>query len=103
MTTQDFKHKLTAILHADIEGYSRLMGENEDETIKLATSFEKGLKAYQSQKWDQAVEIFTDLKEHYPDDGPTQLYLMRVAELKKDPPPKDWDGIYVKTTASEAL
>ncbi|MBL7175527.1 MAG: hypothetical protein ISS66_06840 [Desulfobacteraceae bacterium] len=81
-----------------------LLGENSqvsEETIKLATTFDKGLKAYQSQQWDQAVEIFTDLKEHYPDDGPTQIYLGRVAELKKDPPPKDWDGIYVKRTASE--
>lgn len=28
MTTQDFKRKLTAILSADVKGYSRLMGED---------------------------------------------------------------------------
>jgi adenylate cyclase len=101
MTTQGFKRKLTAILHADIEGYRRLMGENEDETISLAATFDKGLKAYRSQHWDKAEEIFTDHKTNDPNDKPTQIYLRRVAELKKDPPPKDWDGIYVKTTASE--
>ena len=29
MTTEGFKRKLTAILCADVVGYSRLMGENE--------------------------------------------------------------------------
>ena len=29
-----FKRKLTAILSADVKGYSRLMGEDEVETIR---------------------------------------------------------------------
>ena len=29
MTTEDFKRKLTAILSADVVGYSRLMGEDD--------------------------------------------------------------------------
>ena len=33
MTTQSFKRKLTAILSADVKGYSRLMGEDEDATV----------------------------------------------------------------------
>ena len=39
MTTQSFKRKLTAILSADVKGYSRLMGEDEDATVHT-------LKAY---------------------------------------------------------
>ena len=31
MTQEGFKRKLIAILSADVEGYSRLMGEDEDE------------------------------------------------------------------------
>jgi adenylate cyclase len=34
MTTQDVKRKLTAILSADVKGYSRLMGEDEVGTIQ---------------------------------------------------------------------
>jgi adenylate cyclase len=34
MNTKGFKRKLTAILSADLEGYSRLMGEDEDATIR---------------------------------------------------------------------
>ena len=39
MIAQDVKRKLTAILSADVEGYSRLMGEDEVGTIRT-------LKAY---------------------------------------------------------
>jgi adenylate cyclase len=39
MTQEGFKRKLTAILSADVEGYSRLMGEDEDETIRTLTTY----------------------------------------------------------------
>ena len=32
MTTEDVKRKLTAILSADVEGYSRLMDDDEAAT-----------------------------------------------------------------------
>ena len=37
MSLQEFERKLTAILSADIAGYSRLMGKDEDFTIKTLT------------------------------------------------------------------
>jgi TolB-like protein/class 3 adenylate cyclase/Flp pilus assembly protein TadD len=36
---ENYKRKLTAILSADVEGYSRLMGEDEDATIRTLTSY----------------------------------------------------------------
>jgi adenylate cyclase len=39
MAKESFKRKLTAILSADVEGYSRLMGEDEDATIRTLTSY----------------------------------------------------------------
>jgi adenylate cyclase len=41
MSTESFKRKLTAILSADVKGYSRLMGENEAETVRTLTSYRK--------------------------------------------------------------
>ena len=41
MPPESFKRKLTAILSADVKGYSRLMGENETETVKTLTSYRK--------------------------------------------------------------
>ena len=39
MATEDFKRKLTAILSADVKGYSRLMGEDEEKTGRTITAY----------------------------------------------------------------
>jgi adenylate cyclase len=41
MTTQEVKRKLTAILSADVEGYSCLMGEDEVGTIQTLNTCKK--------------------------------------------------------------
>jgi len=37
------ERKLTAILSADVEGYSRLMGEDEEATIRTLTSYREAM------------------------------------------------------------
>jgi len=39
MNTQEFKQRLTAILSADVEGYSRLMRDDEEATVRTITSY----------------------------------------------------------------
>ena len=39
MTTQGVKRKLTAILSADVKGYSRLMGEDEEWTVRILKGY----------------------------------------------------------------
>ena len=39
MTAQEVKRKLAAILSADVKGYSRLMGEDEVETLKTLSAY----------------------------------------------------------------
>jgi adenylate cyclase len=41
MTDEGYHRKLTAILSADVVGYSRLMGEDEAETVKTITAYRK--------------------------------------------------------------
>ena len=36
-STEGFKRKLSAILSADVAGYSRLMGEDDDATVRTLT------------------------------------------------------------------
>jgi adenylate cyclase len=43
MTQEGFKRKLTAILSADVEGYSRLMGDDEEATVRTLTSYREVL------------------------------------------------------------
>ena len=39
MAEEGFKRKLTAILSADVEGYSRLMGDDEEATVRTLTAY----------------------------------------------------------------
>ncbi|CAB1061668.1 FIG140336: TPR domain protein [Olavius sp. associated proteobacterium Delta 1] len=39
MPEEGFKRKLTAILSADVQGYSRLMGEDEGATVRTLTAY----------------------------------------------------------------
>ena len=41
MTTQEFKRKLTAILSADVKGYSRLMGADEEATVRTLQAYKE--------------------------------------------------------------
>ena len=50
MADQGFKRKLSAILSADVKGYSRLMGDNEEATVRT-------IKAYRA--------AFNDLAQQY--------------------------------------
>ena len=43
MAQEVFRRKLVAILSADAEGYSRLMRENEEATIRILTSFREAM------------------------------------------------------------
>jgi adenylate cyclase len=42
MAEQGFKRKLAAILCADVEGYSRLMGDDEEATTRTLKSYHCG-------------------------------------------------------------
>ena len=41
MNTEEFGRKLAAILSADVKGYSRLMGDDEEHTVKTITAYRK--------------------------------------------------------------
>ncbi|MBW2266633.1 MAG: adenylate/guanylate cyclase domain-containing protein, partial [Deltaproteobacteria bacterium] len=56
MTSQDFKRKLTAILSADVEGYSRLMGEDEEATVRTITAYREVLTTLIQQHSGKVVD-----------------------------------------------
>ena len=62
MTQEGFKRKLTAILSADVEGYSRLMGEDEESTVQTITAYREVItllsKTTKAGLWIHLVTIF---------------------------------------------
>lgn len=56
MTKEGFKRKLTAILSADVEGYSRLMSENEEATVRTITRYREILSTLIQQHNGKVVD-----------------------------------------------
>jgi adenylate cyclase len=56
MNTQDFKRKLTAIFSADVAGYSRLIGDNEAETVKTLVVYKQVMFALIKQHRGRVVD-----------------------------------------------
>ena len=56
MTTQEIKRKLTAILSADVKGYSRLMGEDEVETIRTLNTYKEVMTGLIQQHHGRVVD-----------------------------------------------
>ena len=69
-------------------------GELRPEQIALRDLFAEGLAAYRRQDWDEAQTRFESCLRHAPEDGPSQLFLERIAVLRNEPPPADWGGIW---------
>jgi adenylate cyclase len=60
MTAQELKRKLTAILSADVKGYSRLMGEDEEWTVRTLDTFKGVMKNIIPQHRGRVVDSTGD-------------------------------------------
>jgi len=61
---------------------------------ELANEFDNGLKAYRAQDWMAAERHFKRCLEIRPEDRPSALYLSRITEMRTNPPPADWNGVW---------
>ncbi len=53
MISEHFKRKLTAILSDDVEGYSRLMRDDEEATFRTLTTYRKAVTNLMQQYGDR--------------------------------------------------
>jgi len=56
MTTENFKRKLTAIFSADVEGYCRFMGEDEEDTLRTLTTYLGAMASLVQQNKGQVAD-----------------------------------------------
>ena len=56
MTPEGFKRKITAILSADVEGYSRLMSEDEAATVKTLAAYREIMTSLIKQHRGRVVD-----------------------------------------------
>jgi adenylate cyclase len=60
--------------------------------------YAEGIAHYRARRFAEAHAAFAALASETPADGPPALYLRRSAALCAEPPPPDWDGVYVART-----
>jgi class 3 adenylate cyclase len=77
-----------------------LLQESKGSSEKLERMkkvFEESLALYRKQKWDAASKGFAVLVKDYKDET-SEVFLGRIAEFREAPPPKDWDGVFHRTS-----
>jgi adenylate cyclase len=57
---EGFKRKLTAILSADVAGYSRLMDDDEEATIRTLTTYYSAMTTLVQQYRGRVVDMIGD-------------------------------------------
>lgn len=65
-------------------------GETSAERLELRDAFEAALVAYRVQEWEEADAGFGKCLELDPADGPSRVFLARVAHFREQPPSADW-------------
>ncbi len=60
--------------------------------------FAEGRKSYKSMDFARAKECFQSALKLDGSDGPSRVYLDRCQQLIDNPPPEDWDGVFVMKT-----
>ncbi len=71
-------------------------GSNE-KLERMKKVFEESLALYRKQKWDAAAKGFAILVKDYKDET-SEVFLGRIAEFRENPPDKDWDGVFHRTS-----
>jgi adenylate cyclase len=56
---------------------------------------DEALNQYFNQNFVEALRMFTELHAAYPEVKLYKLYIERIAEFTAEPPPAEWNGVYV--------
>jgi len=73
-------------------------GEVDRALLDQMGLFQKAIRLFRSQDWDLAEVQLLNLQRVAPQRKVFQLYLERIAHYRLEPPPSDWDGVFVFQT-----
>jgi len=69
-----------------------------EEKRQVLEFFSQGRKAYKLMEFDKARSFFLKALEIDSNDGPSKVYSARCKHYIDNPPPEDWDGVFVMKT-----
>jgi adenylate cyclase len=69
-------------------------GELSEELVRLRERYDTARRSYIAQNWDTAEAAFRECLGIRPNDGPSRVFLERIQALRRNPPGKDWNGVW---------
>jgi hypothetical protein len=72
-----------------------MISETKKKVLEL---FNEGRKNYKLMKFEAAKDLFAKALSVDPEDGPSKVYFARCKHYMQNPPPEDWDGVFVMKT-----
>jgi len=69
-----------------------------EEKKQVLHHFSEGRKLYKLMEFEGARKQFALALKINPEDGPSKVYYARCKHYIENPPPEDWDGVFVMST-----
>jgi adenylate cyclase len=70
-------------------------GALDSAAARRLARYHEAIDLYRARRWAEALRLLDELGGEAPGDGPVALYRRRARALLADPPPEDWDGVFV--------
>ncbi len=71
------------------------MTDNQKQSLEL---YHEGLKLYRERKWEEAIAYFQQAFSLDESCYVAQIYTQRASLYQINPPPEDWNGVFIMTT-----
>lgn len=65
-----------------------------EKTYKFKECYESGLNRYRNRDWSRAIVYFEKALSYSPTDVASNIFLSRINNFRKNPPPSSWTGIW---------
>ena len=82
-----------------------LMGDEavakDPEFVEVRDTVDGWMKAYRAQEWEKARQLIARIREtggRFKLEILCELYENRIKQYESEPPPPDWDGVFIATT-----
>lgn len=69
-----------------------------DQKKKVLELFAEGRRYYKLMNFQDALQAFSEAIKIDKTDGPSLIYYQRCKHYLDNPPPPDWDGVFVMKT-----
>ena len=66
----------------------------QDHILAGMEEFHNALDLFENREWQEAFETFKKVQDHITGDATSEIYMKRCIKFIKEPPHKDWDGVF---------